>query len=52
MAESDQCAFDLDGTLKDMLEIDFNHDPDDPPLMLVKQCLQLACSAIHDLVST
>ena len=32
MAESDQCAFNLNGTLKDMLEIDFIHGPDDPPL--------------------
>ena len=29
-AESDQCALNQDGTLKDASEIDFIHDPDDP----------------------
>ena len=30
MAESDQCTLNPDGSLKDALEIDFIHDPDDP----------------------
>ena len=43
MAESDQCALNWDGTLKDMLEIDFIHDPDDPHPVISSTTQSLGC---------